>query len=40
MTTNIDGRLLPGGLRREILEGKRLDSREELEKFLVSYGSS
>ena len=40
LQTNIDGRTLPADLRREILDGKPLTSREELENFLVSFGSS
>lgn len=38
--TGIDARLLPDMLRAELLQGKTLSSKAELENFLVSYSGS
>lgn len=37
LKTDIDARLLPRNVRTNVLRGQELDSKEELEKFLVSY---
>ncbi len=40
LETRIDGRRLPDEIQKKILDGMCVDSYGELEKFLVSYGSS